>query len=91
MVMQDKMIYLEGSRTAFRCDCGSNVFHSPDDEPERFICNWCGTGWRGEPVAGAVVECSWCAKVVPVEAIAMVETDRVCRPCVGEFLEARIQ
>lgn len=42
--IQTCMIYLDGSKTAFRCDdCNSNCFHLTEDDGERirFACNLC--------------------------------------------------
>ncbi len=42
----DKMIYLNGSKTSFRCECGGNVFR--EEEPGRYECNSCAASYRGE-------------------------------------------
>lgn len=44
MKIKSCMIYLDGSKTAFRCDdCGCNLFHLTEDTGERirFACNTC--------------------------------------------------
>jgi hypothetical protein len=51
--MKQYMVRLPGEELAFRCPgdgehgCGCNVFHKETD-PMVFICNACGTHWRGE-------------------------------------------
>lgn len=42
----DVMIYLEGDRTSFRCDCGANVFTTGEIEGT-FSCNGCGAEYEG--------------------------------------------
>lgn len=43
------LIYLNGKdKPAFRCDCGCNVFHNYDDNPNHFACNSCNTKYIGE-------------------------------------------
>lgn len=33
---------------SFRCACGANVFHKPDeDRPEIYECNGCGNWYEG--------------------------------------------
>lgn len=33
---------------SFRCDCGANVFHHPDGNPDLYVCNGCDSQYRGE-------------------------------------------
>lgn len=40
------MIYLGDSEVAYRCPCGANVFTMRG--PLRYVCNGCGTDYRGE-------------------------------------------
>lgn len=45
----NKMLYVSGSKTAFRCTCGANVFsHMKDDDGEYYECHGCHTIYRGE-------------------------------------------
>lgn len=44
----DVMVYLPGSKTSFRCECGCNVFHKKDKDENRFICNACYAEYVGE-------------------------------------------
>lgn len=44
----DKMVYLDGSRTAFRCTCGCNVFRKPVGAPNKYVCNSCKARYTGE-------------------------------------------
>lgn len=45
---QDKMVWLPDGKN-FRCDCGCNVFRNSKGEDFTYICNSCGTRWKGEP------------------------------------------
>lgn len=49
-ICQNKLLYVGGSTTAFRCiSCGSNVFsHMKDDSGEYYECHGCHTEYRGE-------------------------------------------
>ena len=42
----DKMLYVGGSKTSFRCDCGCNVFR--EIRPRTYRCNSCSALYRGE-------------------------------------------
>jgi len=43
------MLYVGGSKTAFRCECGCNVMHKEtDDKGLYYICNGCSNEYRGE-------------------------------------------
>ena len=45
----DIMLYLNGSRKSFRCECGANVFHKVKYQGrELFRCNGCETLYNGE-------------------------------------------
>ncbi len=48
---KDKMLYVAGSKTAFRCECGCNVFRKVEDKhPATYECNSCDaryTDWSG--------------------------------------------
>lgn len=47
--VKNTMLYVDGSRTSYRCECGANIFHQPDDkEPERYKCNSCGAEYVAE-------------------------------------------
>lgn len=49
MSAEDKMLYVGGSDSSFRCDCGANVFHQPaSEEPDLYECNGCQARWRSE-------------------------------------------
>ena len=39
------MLYLQGSKTSFRCDCTCNVFTKLS--PDRYRCNSCRTVYQG--------------------------------------------
>jgi hypothetical protein len=45
MASGDEMLYIGGSKEAFRCTCGANVFHRiPDEDDDELIfyeCNGC--------------------------------------------------
>lgn len=41
--IKNTMLYIAGSKTAFRCHCGCNVFHPVENEGVKtFECNGCG-------------------------------------------------
>jgi len=42
------MLYVEGEKTAYRCDCGANVFHR-EELLHEYICNGCGAFYKTEP------------------------------------------
>ena len=42
------MVYLDGSKTSFRCHCGCNVFHIDPEDKDIYICNGCQEKYRGE-------------------------------------------
>lgn len=47
-----KMLYVGGSKTSFRCECGCNIFHSFKvrkglHREERYECNACGQVYAG--------------------------------------------
>ena len=45
---KDVMIYLEGKKYSYHCDCGCNVFrHIPNDETG-YVCNSCGATYHGK-------------------------------------------
>lgn len=45
---EDRMVYLGGSASSFRCDCGCNVFRRSDPKREDvFVCNACGARYVG--------------------------------------------
>lgn len=50
LVTHNKMLYVDGSKTAFRCPCGANVFShmKSDDRGEYYECNGCHTIYTGE-------------------------------------------
>lgn len=33
---------------SFKCECGCNVFHRPEENPDKFECNACGIWYVGE-------------------------------------------
>jgi hypothetical protein len=35
------LLYIAGSKTAFRCECGCNVFYRIPGENKKFECNGC--------------------------------------------------
>lgn len=43
---EQKMIYLNGSKTSFRCVCGANVFTK--FQHKRYRCNSCDATYTGE-------------------------------------------
>lgn len=48
-ICQNKMLYVGGSKIAFRCACGANVFsHMKDEDGEYYECHGCHTIYRGE-------------------------------------------
>lgn len=42
----DRMLFIGGSKTSFRCDCGGNVFKQ--FERNRFRCNSCGATYTAD-------------------------------------------
>jgi len=48
------MVRLRGKEGSFRCEgdgehkCGCNVFKKDPSDPMVYVCNCCGTRWRGE-------------------------------------------
>lgn len=42
----DRMIFLDGAKQSFRCDCGGNVFK--EYAPGKFRCNSCEATYTGE-------------------------------------------
>lgn len=44
--LENKMIFLQGSKVSFRCDCQCNVFK--EIKPLKYKCNSCGTTYTGE-------------------------------------------
>lgn len=43
------IVKINGSTSGFRCEvCGSNCFHQYDDEPDKYYCNSCNTGYLGK-------------------------------------------
>lgn len=63
------MLYVDGSKTSFRCECGANVFtHIPPAQVmvelgytkpatvQYFECNGCRTWWAGEDGEFEIVE-----------------------------------
>ena len=44
---EDKMLYIGGSKTSFRCGCGCNVFRALKADPSRYKCNGCRSIWKG--------------------------------------------
>jgi predicted RNA-binding Zn-ribbon protein involved in translation (DUF1610 family) len=54
----DTMLYVDGSRTSFRCEeCGSNVFKkvSEAEASPRYRCNGCGAEYAGEKSRAAIL------------------------------------
>ena len=46
-VDEDTMVFIKGR--AFRCEiCDANVFRKAKNDPDLFVCNGCGTTYRGE-------------------------------------------
>lgn len=39
---ENVMIYVDGSKTPFRCECGANVFRQLEGKPIYYKCNGCG-------------------------------------------------
>lgn len=48
-MMRAVMPRIAGETRSFRCECGANVFRSPEDEPLVFICNGCDARYIGTP------------------------------------------
>jgi hypothetical protein len=46
--VESVMVYVAGSDKSFRCECGCNCFHHPEDDPELFECNGCELRYVGE-------------------------------------------
>lgn len=44
---EDIMIFLNGSKTSFRCECGCNVFTKKPNN-NKYVCNSCDTKYTGE-------------------------------------------
>lgn len=44
---RDRMIYLTGSKTSFKCECGCNVFKNVDGF-KKYSCNACSANYIGE-------------------------------------------
>jgi predicted RNA-binding Zn-ribbon protein involved in translation (DUF1610 family) len=46
----DTMLYVDWSKTSFRCDCGCNVFKKTEETAEsaKYKCNGCGEAYVGE-------------------------------------------
>jgi hypothetical protein len=42
MAEGDALLYVGGSKIAFRCECGANVFRKISEKPRRYRCNGCG-------------------------------------------------
>jgi predicted SprT family Zn-dependent metalloprotease len=42
------LVKLGDKKESFRCECGCNVFHKRENEPERYICNSCDAEYIGE-------------------------------------------
>jgi hypothetical protein len=42
------MVYLNGSKVSFRCDCGCNVFSKAGG---KYYCNGCNSAWIGIPAS----------------------------------------
>jgi DNA-directed RNA polymerase subunit RPC12/RpoP len=42
MNTKDTMLYEEGNKIAFKCECGANVFQPIDDDKTGYKCNRCG-------------------------------------------------
>lgn len=47
---RDRMVYLNGSKRSFRCDCGANVFRTPyyPERPDIYRCNGCSATYYSE-------------------------------------------
>lgn len=55
------MIRERGADRSFRCSCGCNVFHHPEERTDRYECNACGAWYFDAGESGA-------APVSPKEA-----------------------
>ena len=42
---KETMLYVGGSKTSFRCDCGVNVFRKVVSASLKYRCNGCGDVW----------------------------------------------
>jgi hypothetical protein len=49
MMTGDTMLYVDGSKAAFRCECGANVFKKigETDYVVKYTCNGCGARYEG--------------------------------------------
>lgn len=45
---KDYMLYLAGSKTSWRCECGCNVFRRTPAREKKYKCNSCGSVYVGE-------------------------------------------
>lgn len=43
---KQRTLYVDGSKTAYRCECGANVF--TEVEERRYRCNGCLAMYRGQ-------------------------------------------
>lgn len=49
---KDRMLYINGSKTSFHCECGCNVFSKKPTKALKFICNSCGASYTVETQKG---------------------------------------